>query len=479
MSSGRRTLQSLDRALSQVRNEFGALDSDLQQVSTKLVSMRRREAALYRSLALIRLGDLEAREFTAQLDSADREADQCLKDREVEQTRLNEKMLQSREALDTLVSERDSAATRLADAETALADLLASVDADLQKDDSYLGASAATQAAIDMAANAEGKASQAETDRREKGKPYQADELFMYLWDRGYGTSEYKAGFFARFMDGMVARHLRYETARRNYSMLNEIPRRLRRHTERLEQEAAAKVEALNALERAAEVAAGIENLEQNRDTCQALCVQLDKDINDAETAYAKMLKAREEFSSGKDPWFTKAMDVLVRNFKAEPIPQLREEAQATRGYEDDKQVQELAELREDRARLQQQFDDRRELHGRRQGRLRDLASVRERYKGRQFDSVDSVIDDRGNIEMMLGEFLRGLISSDRLWSSIRHSQRFRKRHSSSGNRGGAFGGIRIPKMPRGVRVPRGMGGSGGFKAPRLPRGGFSTKGRF
>ena len=37
------------------------------------------------------------------------------------------------------------------------------------------------------------KTQQAEEDREQKGKPYRDDPLFMYLWERGYNTRNYRA----------------------------------------------------------------------------------------------------------------------------------------------------------------------------------------------------------------------------------------------------------------------------------------------
>ena len=67
-------------------------------------------------------------------------------------------------------------------------------------------------------------------DKRVKGEPYENDKLFMYLWRRGFGTSEYSANPFTRMLDRWVARKCRYDKARPNYWMLNEIPKRLEAH---------------------------------------------------------------------------------------------------------------------------------------------------------------------------------------------------------------------------------------------------------
>jgi len=83
-------------------------------------------------------------------------------------------------------------------------------------------------------ASAERKAAQAEADREEKRRPYEADPLFMYLWRRGYGTGAYKASNLVRFFDRMVAQHIDFETARINFTMLMNLPERLREHAERM-----------------------------------------------------------------------------------------------------------------------------------------------------------------------------------------------------------------------------------------------------
>lgn len=85
--------------------------------------------------------------------------------------------------------------------------------------------------------NAAEKAAQAEADRAEKRKPYEADPLFMYLWRRRFGTDDYRAGGLVRYLDRKVAHLIGFENARVNYAMLMELPERLREHANRLEQE--------------------------------------------------------------------------------------------------------------------------------------------------------------------------------------------------------------------------------------------------
>jgi hypothetical protein len=85
--------------------------------------------------------------------------------------------------------------------------------------------------------NAQEKLAQAEADRDEKRRPYEADPMFMYLWRRRFGTRDYEAGNLVRYLDRKVAHLIGYEAARVNYTMLMELPDRMREHVERLNQE--------------------------------------------------------------------------------------------------------------------------------------------------------------------------------------------------------------------------------------------------
>ncbi len=100
-------------------------------------------------------------------------------------------------------------------------------------------------------AEAEQKVRQAEADRDEKRRPYEADPLFMYLWRRGYRTRSYRANWLVRYFDRKVAHLIGFETARINYAMLMQLPIRLREHVDRLQNEASDHGHVLHLLDEA------------------------------------------------------------------------------------------------------------------------------------------------------------------------------------------------------------------------------------
>lgn len=79
------------------------------------------------------------------------------------------------------------------------------------------------------------KVAQADRDLLVKRLPYETDPLFMYLWNRGFGTPNYRSKGLVRFLDRKVAQLVGYDMARRNYHVLTELPERLREHLRMLQ----------------------------------------------------------------------------------------------------------------------------------------------------------------------------------------------------------------------------------------------------
>ena len=470
MSSGRDLLGRIDRMLERSRSEFRSLDIEVQRTGAALADVNRKEISAYQALARQRLAALDADTFIGSTTAADRESEQLLAERERAIEALAKEITANDRTLADLAGEEEAAVAALDTAETALETLLAQVDTQLAADAEHQAQVAAAQRALEVATNAAEKTREAQAQRETRRQPYDDDPLFSYLWRERYGTSDYRGGLIKRFMDGLVARHVRYETARRNYHTLNEIPRALAAHTERLEAVAAGLAESVAALEAAADDAAGAGPLRDDVERCTRALAGIEEQIDAAQAGYTDLVARRRAYAGGRDPQMRDALKLLTTQLRQEPIPDLERAAALTPEPDDDRIVAELAELREDHERLSRYLDDHRDIHGRRADRLNGLVTLRRRYRDRGFDRSNSVIDDRGSIERVLEEFVRGLVSSERLWRSISNAQRFRRsRMHASGP--GSIGRTRLPRMPRSVRLPRGGGRRGG--------GGFRTKGGF
>src|SRR6185503_11497201 len=171
----------------------------------------------------------------------------------------------------------------------------------LAADSSYRVKLEAATASDSVADLAEEKAQAATRDRVEKGKPYEADPLFIYLWNRGYGTTKYIAGPFTRLLDGWVARKAGYEPLRRDYWMLSEMPARFTEHATRMRASADQDVAAVRALEAAAAEAAGVPARGATFAKEEEALAKMDAAIEAKEAEIAALVDKRAAFAAGED----------------------------------------------------------------------------------------------------------------------------------------------------------------------------------
>lgn len=473
MLSGKQVSGSMDAAYEQAVREAGSIDAEIAALTQRYVKLREEEAAAYLSLARLRLNDVAGSDAVDHLTAAEQQARHLLDQRSNALTAIDAKLADLKPELARLVQERahlgkdvDEKTEVLEAAENAALSALAETEA-------YKAQMAAAENAEKIAHHAEQKMEFAENDRLEKGKPYEDDPLFMYLWDRGYGTSKYKAGFIARYVDGWVARLIEFEKARANCAMLTQIPKRLKAHAERQRARADEEAKRLDELEHDAlqsdEPAASRTRLSHAQ---QSLDV-IESRIEEAEHTRAEILRQRAELNSGADTATTEALDMIVAALKRDDLKQLKRQAMRTPLPEDDTVVDRIEDIETEIAAVKAAVDEQKEQQAEQRKRMAELERVRREYrrKGQDTDAWD--FGDAGMLAMMLGQVLGGALSGDGLRDQMNRRRMPRRRGGFGG------GGMRMP------RFPRGLGGGGrGPRMPRMPRGGsggggFRTGGGF
>ena len=226
--SAREALASVEDAIGSVRTNENRLAQVLSSAAGEAERQRKQLADSFKGLALIRLDALVRNEAVGELDAAERRALDLLR---THKAKLDQLLIRHGGAQSAVVNAEADHRAKTAIVEAAAQPIKAlqlQVEKQKSTDPTWTAQRARVDNAAKMATAANEKATQNEADRETKGKPYEADPLFMYLWKRGYGTPTYKATNFVRFFDRQVARLVGYDTARPNYMSLNEIPTRLR-----------------------------------------------------------------------------------------------------------------------------------------------------------------------------------------------------------------------------------------------------------
>jgi len=502
---GPQALESLEEAMRDIRREEDEISRRLARTAERLGKMKESEAELFRQLAQLRLDPDVQAELDGRISAAESRARDVLKThaRDVADAEQAMKAIDAERA--ALLEKRSAAVARLEERQNALKALNAEQAEILAKSPEFLAKRKTAEALDAIAEEALRKTEQAEADREEKGKPYRDDPLFLYLWEAGYGTAKYRANNLVRYLDGLVAGLIRFQKARPNFAMLNEIPLRLREHAEQQENRAQDAEAALAAMQKAAVDAAGGKPVSEAIAGIEAEIEAIDAQIVSSEDKRDAAAQALHDLAEGQDPAFADATSALAAALGREDIQVLLAEARMTRTGQDDKIV---AQIDENRTRMREEDEENREQRDRLKtlaARRRELEDIQWEFKKQRFDDPRSSFREEKLVGDLLNDFLRGGISAAAYWEQWQRSQNWasgtewgagykgRRRNANpwGGNAGGfqwpdnSFGGApRPPRPPRGG-FGGGWSGGGGFSRPRTgsagtrKHGGFKTGGGF
>jgi len=484
MRSGRDTLRSIEQALTELRGAAQSMAAELRASSERLTHNRAQQTVVIRNLAMLRLDELENGELSRTLDTADRSAQATLAERESAITALTSALGSAREELAGHERQRELIHNDVDAAALALAEREAQVQQHLENDAPY---QAKLQQCRDLQAIADAtlaKTEQAQANRVEKGKPFEADKLFMYLWRRHYDTSSYSAGPLFSTLDGWVAGLIDYSSARPNYYMLLEIPQRLQEHSDQCMAEAQSGYDQLAALEQQAADAQGVKALQDQLAAQETRQDATDAQIEQAENHLDELAAQQAAFTNGEDLFMQRSLATLAAALQRIGEGELYQRARSTFDPTDDRLVNQLVDLRERDVRLEDELLDHRKAQAIQLTRVKEIEGVRRRFKQHRFDDYRSSFGGEQLIAAMLTSVLRGLANGDELWRLLQRQQRHAdvgawpdfgsgglgRGRNSPWHRPGRRGGFRLPS---GGHTSRGRRSS----RPRLPRGGFGRGG--
>lgn len=490
MLSGRDTLGHMSQSLKSARRDLKRLDNELQETSQAAARNRGQQAQALSHLADMRLDAVRRGEIVEKLDSTDREVKTLLEQRRSAVATLGERISDAGMALDDLEVRRDSLHGEVDDAALVLAEREAAVQNILAEGEAFQLQFERTRQADAISVSAAEKAELAIADRRKKGEPFEEDELFMYLWRRGYGTSEYRANPLARLLDAWVARLCAYQQARPNYWMLLEIPKRLRIHADRARDEADNELDQLQELEEQAAQQGDVPDARSTLADAEQRQDEVDRKIETAETELNDLLIEQGRYSAGDDDYIEGCRRLFANAMQQKNISDLTRLALATMTVEDDTLVGELRDLRGKDDELAAELRENRNRQHEHMRRVQELEKVRRDFKNNRYDDLRSGFDNGDMIVRMIAEVVGGVIRGGTLWDILRRYQRYTRAAGEWPDFGS--GGITRPRRNGSSRAPswhrpgpRRSGGSGGFKMPRAPRsksrgrGGFRTGGGF
>lgn len=498
MISGTQTLASFQQALADERRKLEAVDRRSDELSEEKLTLEQEDLADYRNLARLRVDMLATEQTQSSLDETERLVQSFLNERQAERERIGQAMAAAEIEARELNGRRQQQATASAELAQRIDDAEKETQDRLDRDPDYIRQRDQVELARRTAIHADTKAGQSEEELENKGQPYRDDPLFMYLWKRGYQTPDYSGGNLTRWLDGWVARLVKYPEARTNFVRLQEIPIRLREYAQMRSQEAEAEYEKLLNMDQQAREADGITRLDEELAREQEHLADIDREIEAAAEKMWSLEEKKAAFAAGEDTNYLKAIDFMSKELARDELTVLRDDALSTPFPEDDIIIASLYDRLERKEEIGEGRIELKELRSQHEARIRELEKILVDFKQNRYDSPGTGFADGALVTMMLANFLNGMLSRADLWRVLEQQHRYQPRRADPGFGSGGYGrgtvwggGIRLPSGSRpsrgGFRFPSGggggfrfpSGGGGGFRMPRGGGGGFRTGGGF
>ena len=469
MITGRDTLQEINDHVLQAQSQIENADREMGNLTSRLSRLRLEEAEQFRQLAKFRLDEMNAGHMAARLDKAHHAVPAFLDQHKQALAELENGLEQVKQSQQKLEQQRESQIDACDKAVESLQRQLARSKEELEQDEGYRLQQEKAVRAAEVTRRAAEKASQSEADLASKGKPYQEDSIFMYLWQRRYMTPDYRANGIIRSLDGWVARLIDYRENRADYHMLNELPLRLREHADQAAEEAKRQQQALQALERQTAEKDGVGTLQSTLEKSETQLQQINGEIETHEKRYQELLGQKAGFAAGEDKYTQMAVEVLVAELEREDTIELYRQAQATPRPEDDVIVMQLHKLQQEEQETNKRISGLKADRQQQRKALEELTKLRSKFRRSNYDARHSSFPSNLGLGILLGEMLRGGRSSGSAWDRIGGTQKWDLPDIGGfgGSGGGSSGG-------------GGFGGFGGFgSGGGFGGGGFRTGGGF
>jgi hypothetical protein len=423
MLTGTDLFDQVDERLSRADRDARAAQSEVEALTARRDQARAAEAEALRALAGLRLQALRDGATTlGQLDAAEEAARRLLADRAQTLRAAEMQLARGRDAVAAAQAERERRVTALRAAEATHKAALDTARARAAQDREWQALRSQADEAARVAAHAAEKAKLAHADLAAKGKPYRDDPLFTYLWDRGWGTPGYRPGIgLTRLLDGWAARVAGFETARRGYALLSELPLRLDEHAARM-RDAASR--ALAALAEAEQRIAGLPPRDPALHAAQDALDMAEQALESARAAAASAERAQARLGAGQDETMRQAEAKIEAALANADLLSLREAARRSPTSDDDAIVARLEAAAAARIAAERGLPAATASAEQARRRREEIETLRAEMRSRGYGRDQWDFKDGGLIGVLISELLRGALSRDGFWDRMAEHRR-------------------------------------------------------
>ncbi len=439
MISGRQTLQSIERSISEVSTSVKQLNAELEKANQDKARLIAERLDAFKNLARFQT---ELALVDGVIDEADQlsaEVRTILEARQKTLEGVRERAAIAEKERTRLINQQKKANEEIERLEKKLDKLGEQARKALASDSVYSGHVKRHGELEGMVAKAAEKAEKSRTEDERKGAPYRNDPLFMYLWNRKFGTSDYDKTGIIRALDGWVARLIGYTDARANFAMLTQIPERLAAHVDRLREAMQAEQTALDEFEaEKIKELAGADLPAQLRDAHE----RRDQQTVELERLNAELLETGHQlklYAEGLDQSFQEAVEKTARFLESQSLSILLTEARRTPDVNDDEIIALITKLADEVGAVERLAKTRRDELDKAFARKQELLRIATEFRRSRYDQPGSVFEPSAGGDALLRLLLEGAINAAEYWARTRRGHRWSGRPADSYRRSQNF----------------------------------------
>lgn len=455
---GRDILAQFEATHSALEGEIASLAASQRATAARADALLRERLQLQATFARVRVQALDDEQAGAALSDADRQVLDCLERRDRALATLEERIDANAREASRLATQRGHDHAAYEDARAQWETRFAAIRERLGSDRRWpllLERAAALEA---QAHTVRARLAQAEADRDEKRRAYEADPLFTYLWQRGHHRRQRGGPFGA--LDRWVAGLCDYPSSSRNFTALLALPDRLADHAARIEEALQAVVDEGRALEEAAIAAdpgaaalrAAAEAAQRQLDATGAAMAVAAEDAD-------RLDEERNALLAADNPFQREAELCMQAAVAAADAAGLQALARGTPSNEDDRAAWRLEAIEREQQEVTAAAQEQQQQHAALAERRRRLDHARAAFRRKHYDDGNSRFEKGFDVDGLLMAYLLGRMTGGDFFRRIDGAQ-----HWDLGGLGGLGGGSR---------------GGGGFGGGGFGGGGFSSGGGF
>jgi len=422
MAYGNDVYRDLEGRTREARQKADDLAAQLAEKKKAQMKRQAERLSLLKAMAKAQFGDIKEEGLPATLSRAQAAAEEALKEVEADVQRIRGLQAEAQQAVEksaARVGDCDTAAGVVAERLKAARDRLST---NMAADPGWQRLKKEAEDTASQAGVAQAKAGAAQGERMEKEKPYLADPLFRYLYERAYNTPRYTASGITRMLDDWVASLCNYKQAVANFTLLHDLESFLERHAEEMQKRGGVAKGTFDECVAGWVKQSDIPVVEAELQSAEVQVQEAREALEQAKGTSASHAEALAALARGDDPRMRGAVEAMAKILGDTDLDELEELARNTpNNTEDDVIVAKLHTTSDQLSGLSEEIDDLRRRQEEASDEAVRLAELERQFMEENYHSRNSRFDNGFDMSAFIAGYLAGHVSINDL-SGYQHT---------------------------------------------------------